>query len=164
MALLKNLAIVAATGLIPHILAKHVHFDLDLTWQKGAPDGNLREMIFMNNQFPGPELRLEQGDDVEVSFIHILQGKISAMVNYTNQLEQFVVHNNLPFNTTVHFHGIEQKNTPWSDGVPGLSQKPIQPGHSWTYRWTATQYGTYWYHAHGMAEIMDGLYGPIWIK
>lgn len=74
------------------------------------------------------------------------------------------MHNNLPFNTTVHFHGIEQKNTPWSDGVPGLNQKPIQPGHSWTYRWTATQYGTYWYHAHGMSEIMDGLYGPISIK
>ncbi|CAI7652644.1 unnamed protein product [Penicillium bialowiezense] len=138
---LKNLVTIAATGLVPHVWAKHVNFDLDLTWQKGAPDGNLREMIFMNDQFPGPELRLEQGDDVE-----------------------FVVHNNLPFNTTVHFHGIEQKNTPWSDGVPGLNQKPIQPGHSWTYRWTATQYGTYWYHAHGMSEIMDGLYGPISIN
>ncbi|CAG8900302.1 unnamed protein product [Penicillium egyptiacum] len=30
--------------------------------------------------------------------------------------------------------------------VPGLTQRPIQPGHSWTYRWTASQYGTYWYH------------------
>lgn len=37
-----------------------------------------------------------------------------------------------------------QYNTPWSDGVPGLSQKPILPGESFTYKWTATQYGTYW--------------------
>lgn len=131
----------ASTGLAPLALAKQVHFDLDLTWQKGAPDGNVREMVFMNDQFPGPELRLEQGDDVEV-----------------------VVHNNLPYNTSLHFHGIEQRGTPWSDGVLGLTQKPIQPGHSWTYRWKATQYGTYWYHAHAQAELMDGLYGPIWIR
>ncbi|KAJ6185437.1 Multicopper oxidase type 2 [Penicillium mononematosum] len=28
----------------------------------------------------------------------------------------------MPFNTAIHFHGIEQRNTPWSDGVPGLTQ------------------------------------------
>ena len=38
-----------------------------------------------------------------------------------------------------------QAGTPWSDGVPGLSQKPIAPGGSFLYKWTATQYGTYWY-------------------
>lgn len=141
MAPLVTLLALASSGLVPLAWAKQVHFDLDLTWQKGAPDGNVRELIFMNEQFPGPELRLEQGDDVEV-----------------------VVHNNLPVNTSIHFHGIEQRGTPWSDGVPGLTQKPIQPGHSWTYRWKATQYGTYWYHAHAQSEIMDGLYGPIWIR
>ncbi|KAJ5191558.1 Multicopper oxidase type 2 [Penicillium cinerascens] len=132
---------ILAIGLVPLAWAKSVHFDLNLTWQKGAPDGNAREMIFMNDQFPGPELRIDQGDDVE-----------------------FVVHNNMPFNTSIHFHGIEQHNTPWSDGVPGLTQKPIEPGRSWTYRWKATQYGTYWYHAHARSELADGLYGPIWIN
>lgn len=68
MALLKTFTALAATGLLPLSHAKQVNFDLNLTWQKGAPDGNLREMIFMNDQFPGPELRLDQGDDVEVSF------------------------------------------------------------------------------------------------
>ncbi|CAI7652147.1 unnamed protein product [Penicillium glandicola] len=141
MAPLKALVALAATGLAQLAWAKQVNFELELTWQKGAPDGNVREMIFMNDQFPGPELRIDQGDDVE-----------------------FVVHNKMPFNTTVHFHGIEQRNTPWSDGVPGLTQKPINPGHSWTYRWTATQYGTYWYHAHARGDMSDGLYGPIWIN
>jgi FtsP/CotA-like multicopper oxidase with cupredoxin domain len=27
-------------------------------------------MIFMNDQFPGPELRIDQGDDVEVGLVH----------------------------------------------------------------------------------------------
>ena len=52
-------------------------------------------------------------------------------------------------------------NTPWSDGVPGLTQRQILPGRSFTYRWTATQYGSYWYHAHERGQINDGLYGPI---
>lgn len=67
MAPLKTLLALASTGLMPLALAKQVQFDLNLTWQKGAPDGNAREMIFMNDQFPGPELRIDQGDDVEVS-------------------------------------------------------------------------------------------------
>jgi FtsP/CotA-like multicopper oxidase with cupredoxin domain len=66
---LKAFAALAAAGLVQLAWAKQVNFDLDLTWQKGAPDGNLREMIFMNDQFPGPELRIDQGDDVEVGFI-----------------------------------------------------------------------------------------------
>lgn len=67
MAPVKTLLAWATSGLMPLVWAKNIHFDLDLTWQKGAPDGNVREMIFMNDQFPGPELRLDQGDDVEVS-------------------------------------------------------------------------------------------------
>jgi hypothetical protein len=51
-----------------------------------------------------------------------------------------------------------------ADGVPGLSQKPIQPGDTFTYKWTATQYGTYWYHGHVRGQLEDGLFGPIHIK
>ncbi|KAL1970786.1 hypothetical protein VTN77DRAFT_2620 [Rasamsonia byssochlamydoides] len=121
--------------------AARVPFELHLTWEEGAPDGNARKMIFMNGQFPGPQLTVDEGDEVE-----------------------FLVHNHLPFNTSIHFHGIEQMNTPWSDGVPGLTQRPIPPGESFLYRWTATTYGTYWYHSHYDNTMADGLYGPIWIR
>ena len=43
-----------------------VEFALNLTWATGAPDGNSRQMVFMNGQFPGPQLSLNQGDSVEV--------------------------------------------------------------------------------------------------
>jgi FtsP/CotA-like multicopper oxidase with cupredoxin domain len=162
MAPLKMLLALAAPSLLPLALAKQVQFELNLTWQKGAPNGNVRDMIFMNDQFPGPELRLDQGDDVEVCTKTGLESRF--MLNIHANQTQVVVNNNMPFNTSIHFHGIEQHGTPWADGVPGLTQKPIQPGHSWTYRWKATQYGTYWYHAHARGEMMDGLYGPIWIQ
>ncbi|KAH7370139.1 laccase TilA [Rhexocercosporidium sp. MPI-PUGE-AT-0058] len=118
-----------------------VVFPITLTWERGSPDGFERDMIFMNGHYPGPTLDIEEGDNVE-----------------------FVVYNKLPYNTTIHFHGIEQLNTPWSDGVPGLTQTGIPPGESFVYKWTATQYGTYWYHGHYRGQLEDGLYGPINIK
>lgn len=115
-------------------------FTITLTWEPHDVVGAAtpRNMILMNGQFPGPALDLNVGDKVE-----------------------FLVHNKLPFATTIHFHGIEQKGTPWSDGVPGLSQRPIASGESFLYQWTAGYFGTYWYHAHTKSQILDGLYGPI---
>ena len=36
--------------------------------------------------------------------------------------------------TTMHFHGVLQRNTPWMDGAGDISQCPINPGESFTYR------------------------------
>ena len=54
--------------------------------------------------------------------------------------------------------------TPWSDGVPGVTQRNIMPGETFTYAWKATQYGSYWYHSHYRGHIEDGLYGAIIIR
>ncbi|KAK4216910.1 Cupredoxin [Rhypophila decipiens] len=116
------------------------HFEFTVTWEKYAPDGFSRDMILINGLFPGPSLEMDQGDEVEV-----------------------VVHNKLPFNTTLHFHGIEMYLTPWADGVPGITQHNIQPNDSFTYKWKATQYGSYWYHAHHRGQLDDGMYGSLLI-
>lgn len=60
--------------------------------------------------------------------------------------------------------GIRQQGTPWSDGVPGLTQLPIGPGSQFLYAWKADDYGTYIYHSHEAARIDDGLYGAIYIE
>lgn len=49
--------------------AAKVHYDLDLTWKSGAPNGVEREMIFINDRFPGPPLILDEGDEVTVSLV-----------------------------------------------------------------------------------------------
>ncbi len=46
--------------------SKHVKENLILTWEVGSPNGQPREMIQMNGQFPGPGLVWDEGDDVEV--------------------------------------------------------------------------------------------------
>jgi FtsP/CotA-like multicopper oxidase with cupredoxin domain len=55
-------------------------------------------------------------------------------------------------------------NTPWADGVPGLTQRPIQTGATFKYKWHANSYGSYFYHAHTRGQIDDGAYGPIVIR
>jgi FtsP/CotA-like multicopper oxidase with cupredoxin domain len=45
-----------------------VNFQLDLTWGWGAPDGTSRQMVLMNGAFPGPQLNVEYGDQVQVIF------------------------------------------------------------------------------------------------
>ena len=48
-----------------------------------------------------------------------------------------------------------------NDGVPGVTQCPIPPAGSFTYRFRATSYGTSWYHSHFSLQYSDGVLGPI---
>ncbi|KAM5448440.1 Glc7p regulatory subunit [Microsporum canis] len=121
--------------------AKLAQEELTLTWSLGAPNGQPREMIFMNGQFPGPTFVWDEDDDVEV-----------------------LVHNKMPFNTTIHWHGLLMQGTPWSDGVPGLAQKPIEVGESFIYRFKAYPSGTHWWHSHTRTTMFDGLFGAMYIR
>lgn len=47
--------------------AAKANFALELTWKKGAPNGVERDMIFVNDIFPGPPLIIDEGDEVTVS-------------------------------------------------------------------------------------------------
>lgn len=51
--------------------------------------------------------------------------------------------------------------TPWADGVPGVTQRQIGTNETYHYKWQATQYGSYWYHAHQLGQVEDGMYGAI---
>lgn len=77
-----------------------------------------------NGQVPGPEIRVSEGDRVRIVF-----------------------ENKLPKGTTIHWHGIDVPNA--QDGVPGVTQKAIKPGETYTYEFTAKPAGTHFYHTHG---------------
>lgn len=69
------------------------------------------------------------------------------------------VDNQLPADTTVHWHGIALRNE--ADGVPGLTQNPIATGDSFLYEFTAPDPGTYFYHPHVGVQLDRGLYAPL---
>ena len=93
----------------------------------------------INDQIPGPTIEANWGDTIQV--------------RVTNNIDNE--------GTTIHWHGLLQRETPWFDGVPSVQQCPIAPGSSFTYTFQATVYGTSWYHSHYSAQYADGLAGPI---
>ena len=70
--------------------------------------------------------------------------------------------NHLPDQTTVHWHGIALRNNMY--GVPMMTQAPVATGETFTYRFTASDPGTYWYHPHAGVQLDRGLYGPLIVE
>ncbi len=62
-----------------------------------------KTMITVNHTVPGPTLRVKVNQWIVVNVINQLGDDVSA----------------------IHWHGFDQKATPWNDGVSGVSQCPI---------------------------------------
>ncbi|KAG6127413.1 hypothetical protein E4U12_006656 [Claviceps purpurea] len=120
-------------------VTRKYHFDVTRTFL--SPDGYRKPMIAINNQFPGPLIEANWGDWIEVSVTNSIQGPADG--------------------TAIHWHGLLQHETPWYDGVPGVSQCPIAPGSNFTYRFQADHVGTTFYHSHYSAQISAGAFGPM---
>ncbi|MBO9620315.1 MAG: multicopper oxidase domain-containing protein [Niabella sp.] len=101
--------------------------------------GKHKMAISVNGQIPMPTLEFTEGDTAEI-----------------------VVHNQLKEPTALHWHGIFLPNK--EDGVPYLTQMPIEPGTTYTYRFPIIQNGTYWYHSHFGFQEQIGMYGSMILK
>lgn len=69
------------------------------------------------------------------------------------------VMNQLPVDTSVHWHGLALRND--MDGVPGLTQEPIAAHGRHTYEFTAPDPGTYFYHPHSGVQLDRALHGVL---
>ncbi|MFE3790046.1 multicopper oxidase family protein [Streptomyces goshikiensis] len=70
--------------------------------------------------------------------------------------------NNLPEATSLHWHGLALRND--MDGVPGLTQRDIAPGGSFSYKFAVPTPGTFWFHPHTGVQQDRGLYAPLIIE
>jgi len=82
-------------------------------------------------------------------------------VSAGEQIKATVV-NHLPADTSVHWHGLALRNG--ADGVPHVTQDPIGTGAAYTYQFTATHPGTYWFHPHTGVQLDRGLYAPLIVE
>uniref|UniRef100_A0A8H8CH71 Laccase n=1 Tax=Psilocybe cubensis TaxID=181762 RepID=A0A8H8CH71_PSICU len=99
---------------------------------------------FNTLSFPGPVIRATKGDTLQINVVDQLTDSTMLM------------------GTSIHWHGFYQKGTSWADGVVGVTQCPIAPGHSFLYQFpTADQAGTFWYHSHYSTQYCDGLRGAL---
>ena len=107
-----------------------------------APDGYPATSIWgYEGRAPGPAIRVLQGERVRRRLV-----------------------NDLPEPTSVHWHGIRIDNA--MDGVSGLTQEAVAPGHTFDYNFVAPDAGTYWYHAHNRSwvQVARGLHGPLIVE
>lgn len=98
--------------------------------------GIKKRAIAANGQIPLPTLTFTEGDTAEI-----------------------IVHNQLKESSSLHWHGVWLPNR--EDGVPFLTQMPIPPSTTYTYRFPIIQNGTYWYHSHSGLQEQIGMYGSM---
>ncbi|MEU0433977.1 multicopper oxidase family protein [Streptomyces sp. NPDC006290] len=94
-----------------------------------------------SGQIPGKEVRIPAGDTLAAEFSNQLPGATT---------------------TSVHWHGISLPGN--MDGVPPVTQTPVRPGSSFTYRFIANTPGTYFFHPHVGVQVDRGLYAPLIVE
>lgn len=94
-----------------------------------------------NGTYPGPEIRVPEGDWV--------------LVNFTNRTPEF---------HTIHWHGIILANE--MDGVPNGTQWGVGPNQTFKYLFRAQPAGTHFYHCHNMTNlhVQAGMFGALIVE
>ncbi|KAF3588718.1 hypothetical protein F2Q69_00031947 [Brassica cretica] len=102
------------------------HYKFNVVMKNMTKLCSTKPIVTINGKFPGPTLYAREDDNV--------------IVNLTN---------NVSYNVTIHWHGVKQLRTGWSDGPAYITQCPVQPGGTFVYNFTLTgQRGTLLWHAH----------------
>ena len=96
--------------------------------------GKTKRAIAVNGQIPMPTLTFTEGDTAVI-----------------------YAHNELNEETSLHWHGLFLPNR--YDGVPNLTQMPIEPHTTFLYEFPIIQHGTHWYHSHSGLQEQIGMYG-----
>ncbi|KAK2982751.1 hypothetical protein RJ640_025167, partial [Escallonia rubra] len=147
-----------------------------------------RNIITVNGQFPGPTLEVRNGDTLVIKVLNSARynatihcKKDEAMRRPTKEALAIRRYYHCSrrrrsfdggevalaagdFTERVVRHGIRQMRTPWADGPSYVTQCPIQPGATYTYRFKIEkQEGTLWWHAH-TGWLRATVYGALIIR
>ncbi|XP_061343499.1 laccase-4-like [Gastrolobium bilobum] len=115
-----------ALSFTPFVQSLVRHYKFSVVLKNTTKLCSTKSLVTVNGQFPGPTLRAREDDTV--------------ILRVTNHVKH---------NVTIHWHGIKQLRTGWSDGPAYVTQCPIQPGQSYVYNFTITgQRGILLWHAH----------------
>jgi len=124
---------------IPFGFAAVDEYNLTISQQEVTIRGKKADGMTINGNIPGPTLYFKEGN-----------------------LARIHVKNEMDVPTSIHWHGL--LIPPSMDGVPFITQVPIEPGTTFTYEFPIRQTGTYWYHSHSGLQEQSGLYGSIVIE
>lgn len=99
-------------------------------------NGKEVKMLAYNGSIPGPLIKVPQNAKITMNF-----------------------KNDTDVDSTIHSHGVRVENK--FDGVPDITQKPVKPGETFTYKLIFPDAGIFWYHPHVREDYAQelGLYG-----
>lgn len=107
-----------------------------------SADGRERGVLSANRALPAPAFHVCQNDILVVDVVH--RAPAHAL--------------------SIHWRGQPQKETPFMDGAPMLTQCPQPAYTTFQYKFRASQAGTHMYHAHSAADAADGLAGAFIVR
>lgn len=113
-------------------------------FKPGCVTGNGVERFFLtvNQRLPGPIIDVCKNDRIIVDVTNHLDGQGMAF----------------------HWQGMHQQQTPWNDGVPMVTQCPINSGTTFRYSFRATDVGTHVWHAQSGSRRSNGLVGMLIVR
>jgi FtsP/CotA-like multicopper oxidase with cupredoxin domain len=131
-------------------VAKDVFYEFQLDTEVDnalSPDCmNVREehrsLFLVNGLFPGPLVEVDEGDNVTVRVLNL--NKASTV--------------------SIHWHGIHQKGSPFSDGTASITQCALGPLQVQEYNFIAYPPGTHYWHEHAAYHMVDGITGPLIVR
>ncbi|KAM7499338.1 hypothetical protein LguiA_023752 [Lonicera macranthoides] len=124
---IRPLAILVAALLFPALVESRIrHYKFSVVMKNTTRLCSTKPIVTVNGKFPGPTLYAREDDTVIVRLV-----------------------NHVQYNLTIHWHGVRQLRTGWSDGPAYITQCPVPTGQSYIYNFTLTgQRGTLLWHAH----------------
>jgi FtsP/CotA-like multicopper oxidase with cupredoxin domain len=118
------------------VFAEKVEYKINIDYKTINLTGKNIKAMALNGSIPGPTLRFREGDSAKISF-----------------------HNSMDVPTSIHWHGILLPYR--QDGVPYVTNPPIEPGETKIFEFPIKQSGTYWFHSHTGLQEQRGVYGSI---
>ena len=96
--------------------------------------------VLVNDSLPGSAVRVREGEQLRI----VVENRLTDAP------------------TSIHWHGVLVPAA--MDGVPNISNAPIEPGQMYVYEYPLRQAGTYWYHSHAGFQEQRGCYGAFIIE
>ena len=115
-------------------------YDLSVEYVEKEINGETFTMLGYNGMIPGPMIKVARGSEITIN-----------------------LKNNVDMETALHSHGVRMDNE--FDGAPPVTQSPIKPGETFTYKLKFPDAGMYWYHPHVREDYQQelGLYGNYFV-
>ncbi len=156
-------------GDLQHIAG--VHLETNNGYREFIEAFGLQQLVDINPDPHIVEINLEARED----YVEMIPGIPSKVYTYNGTVpgplirgtvgDTLIVHftNNLPEPTTIHWHGLR---LPADMDGSSMSQNPIRPGESFTYKFELKEASLFWYHPHVRSneQVEKGLAGALLVS